>query len=46
MGPFTPLILWNYSRTPIIRINWDAQPTAYAEYPDNWIFFKHFTLAV
>ena len=27
-----------YSRTPIIRINWDGEPSGYAEIPDNWIF--------
>ena len=44
---FTSFIIWNYSRTPIIRINWDAQPSGYAENPDNWIFLsKYATLAV
>ena len=28
-----------YSRTPLIRITWDGQPTGEAENPDNWIFF-------
>jgi len=27
-----------YSRTPIIRIDWDGEPSRYAENPDNWIF--------
>jgi len=27
-----------YSRTPLIRINWDGDPSGYAENPDNWIF--------
>jgi hypothetical protein len=27
-----------YSRTPIIRINSDGEPSGYAENPDNWIF--------
>jgi hypothetical protein len=27
-----------YSRTPLIRINWDGQPFEYAENPDNRIF--------
>jgi hypothetical protein len=27
-----------YSRTPLIRINWDLEPSGYAENPDNWIF--------
>jgi len=31
--------LW-YIRTPLIRINWDGEPSGYAEYPDNYIFFK------
>jgi hypothetical protein len=29
-----------YSRTPLIRINWDGEPSWYAEIPDNWIFLK------
>ena len=28
----------NYSRTPLIRINSDDEPSGYAENPDNWIF--------
>jgi len=27
-----------YSGTSVIRINWDGQPSGYAEIPDNWIF--------
>lgn len=27
-----------YSRTPFIRIKWDAEPPGYAENPDYWIF--------
>jgi hypothetical protein len=27
-----------YSRTPLIRIDWDRKPSGYAENPDNWIF--------
>jgi hypothetical protein len=27
-----------YSGTPLIRINWDGEPSGYAENPDNWIF--------
>jgi len=27
-----------YGRTPLIRINWDGEPSGYAENPDNWIF--------
>jgi len=30
-----------YSTTPIIRINWDAEPFEYAENPDNWIIFEN-----
>ena len=26
-----------YSRTPLIRINWEGEPSGYAENPDNWI---------
>jgi hypothetical protein len=29
--------IWKYSSTPLIRINWDGEPTGYAENPDNWI---------
>jgi len=29
------------SRTPIIWIDWDGDPSAYAENPDNWIFFEN-----
>jgi hypothetical protein len=29
-----------YRRTPLIRINWDGEPSGYAENPDNWIFFN------
>jgi hypothetical protein len=28
----------NCSRTPLIRINLDGEPSEYAENPDNWIF--------
>jgi len=36
-----------YSRTPLIRINWNEEPSGYAENPDNWIFlWKHAILAV
>jgi len=27
-----------YSRTPLIRINCNGEPSGYAENPDNWIF--------
>ena len=27
-----------YSRTPRILINWDGEPSGYAENPDDWIF--------
>jgi hypothetical protein len=26
-----------YVRTPLIRINWEREPSGYAEIPDNWI---------
>jgi len=29
-----------YSRTPLIRINWDSKPSRYAETPDNWVFLR------
>jgi hypothetical protein len=36
-----------YSRTPLIRFNWDEESFGYAENPDNWIFIrKQATLAV
>jgi len=31
-------VFW-YSRPPLIRINWDDEPSGYAENLDNWIFF-------
>jgi hypothetical protein len=38
---------FTYSRTPTIRINWDSDPSRYAENPDNWIFLEQWaTLAV
>ena len=30
---------YKYSVTPFIRINWDGEPSAYAEDPDDWIIF-------
>jgi len=27
-----------YSRTPLVWINWDGEPSRYAENPGNWIF--------
>jgi hypothetical protein len=27
-----------YSRTPLIRTNWDCEPSGHADNPDNWIF--------
>jgi hypothetical protein len=27
-----------YSRTPLIRVNWDGYPSGYADNLDNWIF--------
>ena len=32
--------IFSYSRTPLIRISWDDEPSGYAENLDNWIFFK------
>jgi len=29
-----------YSRTPIVRVNWDGEPTGYVENPDNGIFLR------
>jgi hypothetical protein len=31
-------VITEYSRTPLIRINWDGEPSGYAENPDDWIF--------
>ena len=28
----------NYSRAPLLRINWDSEPSGYAENPDNLLF--------
>ena len=35
---FVCFISSTYSRTPLVRINWDGETTGYAENPDNWIF--------
>jgi hypothetical protein len=37
-----------YSRTPLIRINWDGEPSGHANNPDNWIFYLKigFTLSL
>ena len=29
-----------YSRTPLVRINWDDESAGYAENTNNWIFFS------
>jgi hypothetical protein len=29
---------YSYSRTPLIRINWDGKPFGFSENSDNWIF--------
>jgi len=29
---------WYYSKTPLIRFNWDGEPSGYAENPDYWNF--------
>jgi hypothetical protein len=31
---------YHYSRTPLIRINQDGEPSGYAEIPDNWILLS------
>ena len=36
--PLLPVTYVNYSRTPLIRIKWDGEPSGYTENPDNWIF--------
>jgi hypothetical protein len=28
------------SKAPFIRINWDSEPSGYAENPDYWIFLR------
>jgi len=39
--------MWYYSKTLLILINWDGEPSGYAESPDNWTFlWKSATLAV
>jgi len=30
-----------YSRTSLIRINWDDEPSGYTKSPDNWIFCEN-----
>ena len=38
---------FEYSRTPLIQINWDGKPSGYAGNPVNWIFLlKWATLTV
>jgi len=32
------IYLFIYSRIPLIRINWDGEPSGYVENSDNWIF--------
>ena len=49
LSPFKMLheIYVTYSRTPVTRINWDGEPSGYAENLDNWIFLsKLVTLGV
>ena len=39
--------MYNYSRIPLILINWDGKQSGYAENPDNWSFlWKESTMAV
>ena len=41
------LLSMSYSRTPLIRINWDGEPSGYTENTDKWIFlWKKATLGV
>jgi len=35
-----------YSRTPPIRINWDGEPSGYAENPDYWIFLSKYVTVI
>jgi len=35
--------LIQYSRTSLIRFNWDGKPSVCAENPDNWIFLIDYT---
>jgi hypothetical protein len=34
-------LVCQYSRTPLIRINWDGEPSGYAENLDNLIFLEN-----
>jgi hypothetical protein len=44
---WTQLNVKNYNRTPLIRINWNCEPSGYEENQDNWIFlWKQATMAV
>jgi hypothetical protein len=36
--PVFKAVFWEYIITPIIWINWDREPSGYAENLDNWIF--------
>jgi len=38
MNTYCIICMCRCSRTPLIRINWDGDPSGYAEYPDNWSF--------
>jgi hypothetical protein len=33
-------VLYEYSRTPLIRINWEGELSEYAGNPDIWIFLS------
>ena len=35
---WSPTYISIYSRTPLIRFNWDDEPSGYAENSDNWDF--------
>jgi hypothetical protein len=32
--------VWNFSRTSLIRINWNGEASGYAENPDKWNFLS------
>jgi len=32
--------IYSTSKTPLILINWDSEPSGYEENQDNWIFWK------
>jgi len=34
------MYFYRYIVTPLIRINWDGEPSFYADNPDNWVFIE------